>query len=55
MNLYERGHAVFSDAKALREKVGLPAEASTSAYDPKAQKEIQTILENSPMAELGFF
>ncbi len=55
MNLYERGHAVFTDAQALREKVGLPREAPTSAYNEKAQKEIQTILENSPMGDLGFF
>jgi heterodisulfide reductase subunit C len=55
MNLYERGHAVFTEAGALREKVGLPAQAPTSAYDEQAQKEVQTLLDNSPMAELGLF
>ncbi len=55
MNLYELGHAVFTDAKELRESVGLPGEAPTSAYNEKAQKEIQIIMDNSPMADLGLF
>ncbi|MDQ7831315.1 MAG: 4Fe-4S dicluster domain-containing protein [Desulfovibrionaceae bacterium] len=55
MNLYGTGHAVFTEAGPLREKVGLPAKAPTSAYDEKAQKEIQTLLDNSPMGELGLF
>ncbi|WP_027183461.1 4Fe-4S dicluster domain-containing protein [Desulfovibrio inopinatus] len=55
MTLYERGHAVFTDAQALRESVGLPGKAPTSAYDEKAQKEIQTLMDNSPMSELGLF
>lgn len=55
MTMYERGHAVFTDAQELRKSVGLPAEAPTSAYDEKAQKEIQTLMDESPMAELGFF
>ncbi len=55
MTLYERGHAVFTDAQELRESVGLPAKAPTSAYDEQAQKEIQTLMDSSPMAELGLF
>lgn len=55
ITLHERGHAVFTDAQELRRRVGLPAKAPTSAYDEAAQKEIQTIMDNSPMAELGLF
>ena len=55
MNLHSYGHAVFSDARELRKKVGLPEEAPTSAYNEKAQKEIQTLLEKGPMGELGIF
>ncbi len=55
VNLYNTGHAVFTDARELRRQVGLPAEAPTSAYDAAAQKEVQTILDASPMAELGLF
>jgi len=56
MNLYETGHAVYSESsKELRKQVGLPEVPPTSAGDEKAQKEIQTILEQSPMGELGFF
>jgi len=55
ITLYERGHAVFTDAQELRMSVGLPAKAPTSAYDDKAQKEIQVLMDNSPMAELGLF
>jgi len=55
-NLYEKGHAVLSnDAKKLRTKVGLPENPPTSVNDEKAQKEIQTLLDNSPMADLGIF
>lgn len=55
MNLYESGHAVFTDARELRKKVGLTPEAPTSAYNEKAKKEIQTLMDNSPMGELGIF
>ncbi len=56
MNLYETGHAVYSESsKELRKKVGLPEVPPTSVGDAKAQKEIQTILEQSPMGELGLF
>ena len=55
MNLHAYGHAVFTDARELRKKVGLPEEAPTSAYNEKAQKEIQTLLENGPMGELGLY
>lgn len=55
MNLHAYGHAVFTDAKEIRRKVGLAEEAPTSAYNEKAKKEIQTLLENGPMGELGLF
>ena len=55
MNLYETGHAVFTDARELREKVGLPAQAPTSGYDEKAQQEIQTLIMDGPMGDLGLF
>ena len=55
MNLYEKGHAVYSDAAELRKKVGLPEVPPTTLSDEKALKEVKTLLENSPMAELGLF
>lgn len=56
MNLHATGHAVYSQSsRELRRKVGLPEEPKTSIGDEKAQKEIQTLLDNSPMAELGIF
>lgn len=56
MNLHATGHAVYSESsKELREKVGLPAVPVTSIADEKAQKEIQTLLDNGPMGELGIF
>ncbi|WP_035274492.1 4Fe-4S dicluster domain-containing protein [Desulfogranum japonicum] len=55
MNLYETGHAVFTDARELRKKVGLPAEPPTSAYNEKAQREIQALINSGPMGELGLF
>ena len=56
MNLHATGHAVYSEAsRELREKVGLPAAPATSIEDEKAQKEIQTLLDNGPMGELGIF
>jgi heterodisulfide reductase subunit C len=56
MNLHETGHAVYSESsKALREKVGLPPEPPTSVSDEAAQQEIRTLLDNSPMGELGIF
>ena len=55
MNLYETGHAVFTDASEIRKKVGLPAMPPTSAADEKAQKEIQTLIMGGPMGELGLF
>ena len=56
MNLYEKGHAVVSGAtRGLREKVGLSPDPSTAISHPEAIKEIQTLLENSPMAEVGLF
>lgn len=55
MNLYETGHAVFTDPKENRKKVGLPEEPPTSAYNEKAQKEIQTLMNNGSMGELGIF
>ncbi|MDP3481656.1 MAG: 4Fe-4S dicluster domain-containing protein [Desulfoprunum sp.] len=55
MNLYETGHAVFSDPKEARRKVGLPEETPTSAFNEEAQKEIRTLMDNSPMGELGLF
>ncbi len=55
MNLFETGHAVFTDPKQIRAQVGLPAETPTSAFDDLARKEIQTLINNSPMGELGLF
>lgn len=55
MNLYETGHAVFTDPKALRKKVGLAEEPPTSAFNEAAKQEIRTIIDNSPMSELGLF
>lgn len=55
MTLYEKGHAVFTDAQELRKSVGLPPMAPTSAYDEQAQKEIQALMDESSMAELGLF
>ena len=55
MNLFETGHAVYTDPKQIRVKVGLPAETPTSAFDDLARKEIQTLINNSPMGELGLF
>ncbi len=55
MNLYMKGHAVFSEAGELRQKVGLDPVPPTTLADEKALREVQTLLENSPMAELGLF
>lgn len=56
MNLHATGHAVYAEsAKELRESVGLDPLPPTSIDDEKAQKEIQTLLENGPMGELGIF
>lgn len=55
MNLYETGHAVFTDPKEARRKVGLPEETPTSAFNEAAQQEIRTLIDNSPMGELGLF
>jgi len=56
MNLHATGHAVYSEAsKELRKKVGLPEQPVTSISSEQAQQEIQTLLDNSPMAELGIF
>lgn len=56
MNLHATGHAVYADsAKELRQSVGLPELPETSVADEKAQQEIQALLENGPMGELGIF
>lgn len=56
MNLHATGHAVYSESsKELRKKVGLPEQPVTSISSEQAQQEIQTLLDNSPMAELGIF
>lgn len=56
MNLHATGHAVYAkSSRELRKKVGLPEEPKTSIADERAQKEIQILLDNSPMAELGIF
>lgn len=55
MNLYETGHAAYTDPRENRKKVGLPEEPPTSAFDEQAQKEIQTLMNNSSMGELGIF
>ncbi|MDD9301854.1 MAG: 4Fe-4S dicluster domain-containing protein [Desulfobacter sp.] len=56
MNLYETGHAVYSESsKELRAKVGLPQEPPTSVGSEKAKEEIRTLLDNGPMGDLGIF
>ncbi|WP_028583863.1 4Fe-4S dicluster domain-containing protein [Desulfogranum mediterraneum] len=55
MNLYETGHAVFTDPKELRRQVGLPEVPPTSAFNKQAQEEIQALIDNGPMGELGLF
>lgn len=56
MNLHATGHAVYSEAsRELRKSVGLPEAPPTSFEDERAQKEIQTLLDNGPMGELGIF
>ena len=56
MNLHGTGHAVYSkSSRELRKKVGLPEQPKTSIGDERAQKEIQILLDNSPMGELGIF
>ena len=56
MNLHATGHAVYSEAsKDLRVSVGLSPEPVTSISSEEAQQEIRTLLDNSPMGELGIF
>ena len=55
MNLFETGHAVYTDPSGARKKVGLSEVTPTSAFDEQAKKEIQTLINNSPMGELGLF
>ncbi len=56
MNLYQTGHAVISKgSQELRRKVGLPDDPPTSICNESAIGEIQTLLDNSTMAELGIF
>jgi heterodisulfide reductase subunit C len=56
MNLHATGHAVYSQAsKELRVKVGLQPDPVTSISNEAAQQEIRTLLDNSPMGELGIF
>ncbi|MCL2789581.1 MAG: heterodisulfide reductase [Desulfobulbus sp.] len=55
MNLFETGHAVYVDPKEARSKVGLPEKTPTSAFDEQAKQEIQTLINNSPMGQLGLF
>ncbi|HCO12132.1 MAG TPA: heterodisulfide reductase [Desulfonauticus sp.] len=58
MSLYNVGHAVTISPEAVaenRKKAGLPETPPTALNNEQAQKEIQTLLDNSPMAELGIF
>ena len=55
MNLFETGHAVYTDPREVRKMVGLPEMTPTSAFDDLAKIEIQTLISNSPMGELGLF
>ena len=56
MSLHATGHAVYSESsRELRKSVGLPEEPPTSISSEKARQEIQTLLDNSPMGELGIF
>ncbi|NCC24169.1 MAG: heterodisulfide reductase [Deltaproteobacteria bacterium] len=56
MSLYQVGHAVTTEATAEnRKKVGLDPVPPTALNNAQAQKEIQTLLDNSPMADLGIF
>jgi heterodisulfide reductase subunit C len=56
MSFYETGHAVtVKDAATKREQVGLDGNPPTSLNDEEAQKELQALLDASPMGELGIF
>jgi heterodisulfide reductase subunit C len=47
---------VTTEATATnRKKVGLDPASPTALNNAAAQKEIQTLLDNSPMADLGIF
>ena len=52
-NLYEKGHAVFSEAAEIRKKVGLPEVPPSTLADPKALEEVQILLKNSEIAKMG--
>ena len=56
MNLYTKGHAVYNESSRQRRKqVGLPESPPTAVGDDRSIFEIQALLENSPMIELGIF
>ena len=56
MNLHATGHSVYNKRSIeLRKQVGLPEAPPTSINNPDAVAELQKILDQSPMAELGIF
>lgn len=56
MSLHATGHSVYNErSKNLRKQVGLPEAPPTSVSRPDAVAEIQVLLDNSPMGELGIF
>lgn len=53
-SLYDVGHAVYiSEAGIPRKKLGLPEQPPTTAADAKALQEVQSIMKNTALAELG--
>lgn len=55
-SLYDVGHAVYlKDAGQTRLKVGLPETPPTVLASPEALKEIQAILDQTDLREIGLF
>jgi heterodisulfide reductase subunit C len=52
-SLYEKGHAVYSEAGEIRKKLGLPEVPPSTLADPKALEEVQILLKNSEIAKMG--
>ena len=56
IDFHATGHAAHTSTyEELRTKVGLPAKPPTTVSDEKSLKELQDILENCLMGELGFY
>lgn len=53
-SLYDRGHAVYmAGAGKTRAKVGLPEYPPSTIANKRALQELQTIIQNSALADLG--